>query len=166
MAAHQAPPSLGFSRQEYWSGLTFPSPTHACMLSLFSRVRLCATLWTVAHQAPLSLGLSRQEHWSGSPFPSPRDRPDPGIEPVSPALAGGLWAVSQQGCRPQFSSMLGRGPGRGRSGEPTSPPATPTAPPSKQPLPITHEHWQVQQFPRLQNHTPEDVVRPLKVFTR
>ena len=26
MAAHQAPPSLGFSRQEYWSELPFPSP--------------------------------------------------------------------------------------------------------------------------------------------
>ena len=25
MAAHQAPPSLGFSRQEHWSGLLFPS---------------------------------------------------------------------------------------------------------------------------------------------
>ena len=24
--AHQAPPSRGFSRQEYWSGLPFPSP--------------------------------------------------------------------------------------------------------------------------------------------
>ena len=24
--AHQAPLSMGFSRQEYWSGLTFPSP--------------------------------------------------------------------------------------------------------------------------------------------
>ena len=28
-AAHQAPLSLGFSRQEYWSGLPFPSPTKA-----------------------------------------------------------------------------------------------------------------------------------------
>jgi len=27
-AAHQAPPSLGFSRQEHWSGLPFPSPRH------------------------------------------------------------------------------------------------------------------------------------------
>ena len=27
-AAHQAPLSLGFSRQEYWSGLPFPSPMH------------------------------------------------------------------------------------------------------------------------------------------
>ena len=26
--SHQAPPSLGFSRQEYWSGLSFPSPMH------------------------------------------------------------------------------------------------------------------------------------------
>ena len=26
-AAHQAPPSLGFSRQEHWSGLPFPSPS-------------------------------------------------------------------------------------------------------------------------------------------
>ena len=26
-AAHQAPPSLGFSRQEHWSGVPFPSPT-------------------------------------------------------------------------------------------------------------------------------------------
>ena len=25
-AAHQAPPSMGFSRQEYWSGVPFPSP--------------------------------------------------------------------------------------------------------------------------------------------
>ena len=28
MAAHQAPPSLGLSRQEHWSGLPFPSPMH------------------------------------------------------------------------------------------------------------------------------------------
>ena len=27
-AAHQAPPSLGFSRQKHWSGLPFPSPMH------------------------------------------------------------------------------------------------------------------------------------------
>ena len=28
MAAHQVPPSLGFSRQEHWSGLPFLSPMH------------------------------------------------------------------------------------------------------------------------------------------
>ena len=49
----------------------------------------CPTLvspWTVAHQVPLSMGFSRKEYWSGLPFPSPGDRPDPGIEPGSPAL--------------------------------------------------------------------------------
>ena len=28
MASHQAPPSLGFPRQEHWSGLPVPSPMH------------------------------------------------------------------------------------------------------------------------------------------
>ena len=28
-AAHQAPPSMGFSRQEYWSGVPLPSPVTA-----------------------------------------------------------------------------------------------------------------------------------------
>ena len=69
-AAHQAPQSLGFSRQEYWSELPFPSLL-LLLLSHFSRVRLCGTLQTAAHQAPPSLGFSRQEHWSGLPFPSP-----------------------------------------------------------------------------------------------
>ena len=69
MAAHQAPLSLGFSRQEYWSGLPFPIQ---CMLGCFSGVQLCATLWTAAHKAPLTRGFSRQEYWSGLPFPSPQ----------------------------------------------------------------------------------------------
>ena len=45
-----------------------------------------ATPWTVALQAPLFMEFSRQEYWSGLPCPSPGDLPDPGIEPVSPAL--------------------------------------------------------------------------------
>ena len=40
----------------------------ACMLSRFSCVQLCVTLWTVARQAPLSMGFSRQEYWSGLPL--------------------------------------------------------------------------------------------------
>ena len=35
MAAHQAPPSLGFSRQEHWSGLRFPSPS-LLLMSLYN----------------------------------------------------------------------------------------------------------------------------------
>ena len=61
----------GILQPEYWSGLPFPSPVHACMLSCFSHVRLFATLWIVAHQAPPSMEFPRQEYWSGLPFPSP-----------------------------------------------------------------------------------------------
>ena len=46
------------------------------------------TPWAVAYQDPLSMGFSRQEYWRGLPFPSLGDLPDPGIKPVSPALAG------------------------------------------------------------------------------
>ena len=42
----------------------------------------------IALQAPLSIGFPRQEYWSGLPFPSPGNLPNPGIKPVSPALAG------------------------------------------------------------------------------
>ena len=38
------------------------------LLSLGSRVRLCATPSTAAHQAPPSVGFSRQEYWSGVPL--------------------------------------------------------------------------------------------------
>ena len=40
------------------------------MVSCFSRVRLFATLWTVACQSPLSVGFPRQEYWSGLQFPA------------------------------------------------------------------------------------------------
>ena len=72
MAAHQAPPSLGFSKQEHRSGLPFPSPVHESEKWKWSlsRVRLLATPWTAAHQAPPSMGFSRQEYWSGVPLPS------------------------------------------------------------------------------------------------
>ena len=32
-AAHQAPPSMGFSRQKYWSGVPLPSPTRSLNIS-------------------------------------------------------------------------------------------------------------------------------------
>ena len=69
-AAHQAPPSLGFSRQEHWRGLPFPSPMHESekWKGSLSRIRLLATPWTAAYQAPLSMGFSRQEYWCGMPL--------------------------------------------------------------------------------------------------
>ena len=69
-AAHQAPPSLGFSRQEHWTGLPFPSPMHENEKWKGSRsvTSDSATPWTAAYQAPPSMGFSRQEYWSGVPF--------------------------------------------------------------------------------------------------
>ena len=70
---------------------------HACMLSCFSCVRLCVTLWTVAYQAPLSMGFPWQEYWSVLPCSPPGDLLDPGIEPrslKSPALPGKLFTTS------------------------------------------------------------------------
>ena len=62
-----------------------------------SHVRLFATPWTVAHEAPPSMKFCRQEYWSGLPFPSPGKRPDPGIEPGSPALQADSLPTEPQG---------------------------------------------------------------------
>ena len=76
-AAYQAPLSMGFSRQEYWSGLPLLSSRNVIKSTIkfssvqsLSRVRLSATTWTAAYQAPASMGFSRQEYWSGVPWPS------------------------------------------------------------------------------------------------
>ena len=67
---------MGFSRQEYWSGLPFPSPVDHILSELssrerqkvkvkvksLSRVQLFVTPWTVAYQATPSMGFSRQEY--------------------------------------------------------------------------------------------------------
>ena len=76
MAAHQAPPFLGFSRQGHWSGLPFPSPVHESEkwkvnVKSLSHVRFFATPWTAAYHSSLSMGFSRQEYWSGVPLLSP-----------------------------------------------------------------------------------------------
>ena len=79
-AAYQAPPSMGFSRQEYWSGLPFPSPgdlfdtgikprspafqadaltseppVQFNSVQSLSRVRLFVTPWIAARHASLSI---------------------------------------------------------------------------------------------------------------
>ena len=67
------------------------------VLSRFSRVQLCATLWTVAHHTPLSMGFSTQVYWSRSPCPPPGDLPNAGLKPsslTSPAMACGFFTTS------------------------------------------------------------------------
>ena len=55
---------------------------------VLSHVRPFAILWTIALQGPLSRKFSQKEYWSGLPFPTPGHLPNPGIKPMSPALAG------------------------------------------------------------------------------
>ena len=49
--AYQGPPSMGFSRQEYWSGLPLPSPNRVALKNTYcSFLSLCvsqATSWLV-----------------------------------------------------------------------------------------------------------------------
>ena len=101
---------MGILQEEYWSGLPCPPPgdlpdpgielgspaLHAdslpaklpgkarvcvSVLSRISRVRLFATLWTIACQAPLPMGFSRQEYWSGLTFPPQGIFPTHGSNP-------------------------------------------------------------------------------------
>ena len=55
------------------------------------------TPWTVACRPPLFMGFSRKEYWSGVPPPPPGDLPNPGIELVFPALAGGFFTTEPPG---------------------------------------------------------------------
>ena len=64
-----------------------------------------ATSWTTAHQAPLSMGFPRQKCWSGLPFPPPGNPPDTGMEPISPALAGGFFTTELPG-KPHKANTL------------------------------------------------------------
>jgi len=53
------------------------------------------TLWTVACRAPLAVGLSRQGYWGE--FSPLEDLPNPGVEPVSPALQAGYLPTEPSG---------------------------------------------------------------------
>ena len=68
--------------------------THTYTLS---HVPLFATPWTVAHQAPLSMEFPRHKYWNGLPFPSQGHLPDPGTEPLSPALQADSLAIELHG---------------------------------------------------------------------
>ena len=68
--------------------------------------KLCPTLCNPMDcQAPLSMGFSRQACWSELSFPSPWDLPNPGIEPWSPALAGGFFSAEPPG-KPKLHTQL------------------------------------------------------------
>ena len=58
-----------------------------CCLVTWSCPTLCNTM-DCSLQGLLSIGFPKRENWSGLPFPSQGDLPDPGMEAMSPTLAG------------------------------------------------------------------------------
>ena len=86
----------------YRSSLSYPTGGGGLV------AKSCPTLltpWTVACQASLSMGFPRQEYWSGLPFPPPGDRPNPGFEPVSPALQADSLPLSHLGS-PSYQTAI------------------------------------------------------------
>ena len=74
-AAHQAPPSMGFSKQEYWSGLPLPSltknPATAAAKSLQSCPTLCDPIDGSPTDSPVPEILqARTEEWVAISFSS------------------------------------------------------------------------------------------------
>ena len=61
-AAHQAPPSTGFARQEYWSGVPLPSPT----LWHYRIVKRSNERWTRGHSFQLGVVICNRESWARS----------------------------------------------------------------------------------------------------
>ena len=81
-------------------GITLPVRSVPVSANSLVAKSCLAVLWchgTVACQAPLSMGFSRQEYWSRLPFLSLGDIFNPGIEPMSPALAGRFFTTEPPG---------------------------------------------------------------------
>ena len=110
-------PSMGSHRVRHdWSDLaaaTAGAHKYSSHLRLHAQLLSCVwffvTLWAVAHQVPLSMGFSRQEYWSGLSFPPPGDLPDPGIEPMSSALADMFFTPESPG-KPTLATCLFKKP--------------------------------------------------------
>ena len=68
-----------------------------CVCPAAQLCSILCNLWTIAHQAPVSMGYRKQKYWSGLPFSPPGDLPNPGIELMSPALAGEFFTTEPPG---------------------------------------------------------------------
>ena len=62
-----------------------------------SYLTLCDTIDCSPSGSSVHGIFSRLEYWSGLPFPPPGDLPDPGIKPMSPALASGFFTTELPG---------------------------------------------------------------------
>ena len=62
-AAHQAPPSLGFSRQEHWSGLPFPSPMRESKVAQSCPTRSDPMDWSLPGSSVHGIFQARGLEW-------------------------------------------------------------------------------------------------------
>ena len=112
--AYQAPLSMEFSRQAYWSGLSFPSPGDlpdpgieprspalqadalpseppaAAAAAAAKSLQSCSTLCDPIDGSPPGSaipGIFQQEHWSGLPFPSPMRECESEVAQLCPTLS-------------------------------------------------------------------------------
>ena len=117
MAAHQAPPSLGFSRQEHWSGLPHsPFPTEYCLLqkdklAVLGLWRNCMSISNTVFSWNLNHWTTREVPFFFFLFGSIQQNakvPQPGVKPWplwwKPAAAA---AKSLQSCPTLCNSIDG-----------------------------------------------------------
>ena len=64
-AAHQAPPSMGFSRQEYWSGVPLPSPKHVVKRQQLTEILIP---WTAVFSSIFQQLKWNEEHGTSYSF--------------------------------------------------------------------------------------------------
>ena len=57
-AAHQAPPSMGFSRQEYWSGVPLPSPISVLIFIICFFLQMLEKVWRMDSSYSVSGNVS------------------------------------------------------------------------------------------------------------
>ena len=97
--AHQAPLSMGFPRQEYWSGLPLPSPGDLPDPGITSASPALAGGFCVPEPP-----FFRQENCSGLLFPSPGDLSTQGSNPGLLHCRQILYSLSPQGSPSEKSS--------------------------------------------------------------
>ena len=72
-AAYQAPPSMGLSRQEYWSGVPLPSPNFMAAVTFLQ----CFTIIFLKKEWGTDTHYNMDQSWKHCPGSKKQDRKDP-----------------------------------------------------------------------------------------
>ena len=79
-AAYQAPPSMGFSRQEYWRGLPLPSPEVSLDDLKVKASQSCPTLYNPMDCTVQGILWARVLEWVAVPFSRGASQPRDGMQ--------------------------------------------------------------------------------------